>query len=196
MHVNNLMEANVRENAETAAADNTDASRPRVLCIDNRASRNLAVFLLRRARYDVTTAASIFDAIDLSRANSFDLFLVNHKLPLSADLYDELKEVAPNTPILLYSTVVYPFQRRRIVTTIRGRKMVPITVTEVASAVARTLERGPGPEHEAAAPSRDANTGLSARAKILFGAAGIGAGLLVLTALVRSRRVSQSSHAS
>jgi CheY-like chemotaxis protein len=38
----------------------------RILCIDNRASRNLAVYLLGLSGYEVKTASSIAEAVSLS----------------------------------------------------------------------------------------------------------------------------------
>ena len=50
----------------------------RILCIDNRASRNLAVYLLELAGYEVRTTNSIADAIKLVQGGRFDLHLLNH----------------------------------------------------------------------------------------------------------------------
>ena len=116
----------------------------RVLCVDNRASRNLAVFLLKRAGYEVTTATSLPDALELVGGARFDLHLVNHKLLRGAgkELYEKLSEAAPATPVLFYSTVTYPLRRRagRL-----GTGGAPVPVTEVAGAVGRTLGRQNGP---------------------------------------------------
>jgi CheY-like chemotaxis protein len=52
-----------------------------VLCVDNRASRNLALFLLRRAGYEVRAAGSVAEALRLARDGRFDLYLINQTTP-------------------------------------------------------------------------------------------------------------------
>ncbi|HEX6622608.1 MAG TPA: response regulator, partial [Pyrinomonadaceae bacterium] len=86
------------------------AAKRRVLCIDNRASRNLAVFLLKRAGFEVSTADSVMSATESARGAGFDLYLVNHKLlhgAGGAELCDRLRAATPHSPILSYSTVTY-----------------------------------------------------------------------------------------
>lgn len=45
----------------------------RILCIDSNASRNLAVYLLERAGFEVITRSSIADALKLADDEHFDL---------------------------------------------------------------------------------------------------------------------------
>lgn len=84
----------------------------RILIIDNRASSNLAVYLLKRAGFEVKTASSIADAVKLSHVEHFDLQLLNHELVdgLEVDSCDRLHKFAPRAPILFYSTVLYPYE--------------------------------------------------------------------------------------
>ena len=127
------------------------ARRGRVLCVDNRASRNLALFLLKRAGYEVVAANSLTEALELIGGARFDLHLVNHKLLRGAggESYEKLSEAAPATPVLFYSTVTYPFRRR---SAHRGAGGAPVPVTEVARAVRRAL--GGAQERSAAAANQ------------------------------------------
>jgi CheY-like chemotaxis protein len=162
-----------------------------ILCIDNRASHNLAIFLLKRAGYEVLATHSMSAALELARSTRFDLYLLNHKLleDGGAQLCTELSGAAPHTPILLYSTVIYPF---RLQPAIRfgkgGGRTKPVLVTEVAGAVARMLNaqswRAAGMPSGAVSVK---HKGVSTRAKVLAGA-GVGAAALLMMALVRGLR--------
>ena len=120
------------------------ATNGRILCIDNHASRNLAVLLLERAHYEVATAGSLPKAVELARGEHFDLFLLNHQLAeeAGAEACDGLSGVAPHTPVLPYSTVTYPFRDRPPVRCGTGAPPVrPVDVSEVAGGVSRVLSR-------------------------------------------------------
>ena len=119
------------------------ATNGRILCIDNHASRNLAVLLLERAHYEVATAGSVSKAVALARGAHFDLFLLNHQLAEDAgpEACDELSGVAPQTPVLPYSTVTYPFRDRPPVRCgTRASPLQPVDVSEVVGSVTRVLK--------------------------------------------------------
>lgn len=112
----------------------------RILCVDNNASSNLAVYLLERAGYEVISASSIADAIDLSRQVHFDLHLLNHKLVGSEiDSCDRLQRFADRTPILFYSTVSYPYQQIQEIhcRSHGGHSLKPVNVWDVVNHVYR-----------------------------------------------------------
>lgn len=160
-----------------------------ILCVDNRASRNLAVFLLRRAGYEVRTAGSVADALKLISDTRFDLYLVNHQLleGASAGAGARLRAITPNTPLLAYSTVTYPFRRRRAPR--RGDQLTgvqPVSVTEVTEAAARALRQQA--EHGAGGTAQVKGRWLSPGAKMLAGA-GVGAAALLFGVLIRRRGV-------
>ena len=73
-----------------------------ILCVDNHSSRNLAIYLLERAGFEVSTAGSIADGVRLARAKPFDLYLLNHELWDGPEIHscEELHESAPRAPIL------------------------------------------------------------------------------------------------
>jgi CheY-like chemotaxis protein len=116
----------------------------RILCIDNNASRNLAVYLLERVGYEVITANSIADGVKLAQGEHFDLHLLNHSLVdgLEIDSCDRLHKFAPRTPILFYSSVAYPYEPiQPIRCCLHGDTMEPIYVYDVVGHASRLLKK-------------------------------------------------------
>jgi DNA-binding NtrC family response regulator len=112
----------------------------KVLCIDNHASSNLASFLLRRCGYEVNCVKSIPDALDLIGRSSFDVYLINDELACGSgkELLNQVREGMAATPVLFYSTVIYPFSPR-LADQSGSIAVTPVPVTEVAIAVNRTI---------------------------------------------------------
>ena len=83
----------------------------KVLCIDNHASSNLAMYLLTRAGYEVSCVGSFSRAMNLIDGPCFDLYLINDELAgtSSKKLLTQLREAMAATPVLFFSTVIYPF---------------------------------------------------------------------------------------
>src|SRR6476469_9378778 len=83
----------------------------KVLVIDNHASSNLAVFLLRFCGYEVNCVKSISAALDLVDSSTFDVCVINDELACGSgkELLNKLKEGMARTPVLFYSTVTFPF---------------------------------------------------------------------------------------
>ena len=114
----------------------------KVLCIDNHASSNLAIFLLRYCGYKVNCVNSIPSAIELINRSSFDIYVINDELGCASgkELLNKMKEATAATPMLFYSTVTYPFSPRSADQS--GNTLdTPVCVTEVANAVNRTIRR-------------------------------------------------------
>ena len=115
----------------------------RILCVDNHASRNLAIYLLERAGFEVSTAGSIADGLRLARAEPFDLYLLNHEVwdGPEIDSCEELRESVPRAPILFYSTVLYPYQQiRPIHCRSHDHMMKPVNACDVVRFVCRLIE--------------------------------------------------------
>jgi response regulator RpfG family c-di-GMP phosphodiesterase len=115
----------------------------RILCIDNNASSNLAVYLLERVGYEVKTAISIADAEKLAEVERFDLRLINHRLVdgLEIDSCDRLDRFSPRIPILFYSTVAYPYEPiQPIHCRQHGHTMAPVYVYDVVGHTSRLLQ--------------------------------------------------------
>src|SRR3712207_3111892 len=79
-----------------------EATKRRILCIDDHDSRNLPVFLLAGAGYEVTTAGSANEALGLAADRPFDLYLINERFGdgTGLELCDRLGEYDPHTPVL------------------------------------------------------------------------------------------------
>lgn len=138
-------------------------NKQRILCIDNNASSNLAVYLLERVGYEVKMACSIADAETITQVERFDLRLINHRLidGLEIDSCERLDRFSPRIPILFYSTVAYPYEP---IEPIHCRQhehaMAPLYVYDIVGPVSRLLQnkrssadrlRHPGAETKAAA---------------------------------------------
>jgi response regulator RpfG family c-di-GMP phosphodiesterase len=88
-----------------------------ILCIDNNASRNWAIYLLKRVGFEVITANSIADGIKKAQMQRCEIYLLNHELLEKREIEscDKLDEFAPRAPILFYSTVLYPYEPIRAI---------------------------------------------------------------------------------
>ncbi len=89
-------------------------SKKRILCIDDDADTCFMLsHLLGREGYELKTAATASAAVALARTGSFDLYLLDNRLPDSTglELCRELRLLHPPTPIVFYSGDAYPEQR-------------------------------------------------------------------------------------
>ena len=87
----------------------------RILCTeDDPDSRELIVFVLEGADYDVTCAEVAMDALSLAQSKEFDLILVDSWMPgLSGqELTTEIRKFNKSTPILFYSGAAYDADKR------------------------------------------------------------------------------------
>jgi two-component system, sensor histidine kinase and response regulator len=87
----------------------------RILCTeDDPDSRELIVFVLEGADYDVTCAEVATDALSLAQSKQFDLILVDSWMPgLSGqELTTEIRKFNKSTPILFYSGAAYDADKR------------------------------------------------------------------------------------
>ena len=118
-------------------------AQPRILCVDNNASSNLAVYLLERVGYEVKTASSLADAVKLAQVERFDLQLINHRLMdgIEIDSCEELHKFASRSPILFYSTVTYPYEPIQPIHCRRHHHtMAPVYVYDVVGHASRLLQ--------------------------------------------------------
>ena len=112
----------------------------KVLCIDNHASSNYACFLLARSGYQVNCASFLCDALELIHGSRYDVYLINDELACGSDkvLLNKVREAMAGTPVVFYSTVIYPFSPR-LADQSGNTPETPVPVTEVAIAVNRTI---------------------------------------------------------
>ena len=119
------------------------ASKKRILCVDNGASSNLAVYLLERVGYEVKTVSSLADAAKLTQVEGFDLQLINHRLMdgLEIDSCEKLHKFASRNPTLFYSTLTYPYEQiQPIHCREHNHKLAPVYVYDVVGHVSRLLK--------------------------------------------------------
>ncbi len=117
---------------------------PHILCVDNNASSNLAVYLLERVGYKVKAVSSLADAGKLAQAERFDLQLINHRLMdgLEIDSCEKLHKFASRSPILFYSTVTYPYEQLQpIHCRQHHHTMAPVYVYDVVGHASRLLKK-------------------------------------------------------
>ena len=88
----------------------------RILCTeDDPDARELLIFVLEAADYDVTVAEDSADALTLVHRQRFDLILVDSWMPgLSGqELTTKIRQFNQNTPILFYSGAAYDADKRQ-----------------------------------------------------------------------------------
>lgn len=88
----------------------------RILCTeDDPDSRELLVFILEAADYDVTVTADSADALSLAQSKPFDLILVDNWMPgLSGqELTSEVRKFNKSTPILFYSGAAFESDKQK-----------------------------------------------------------------------------------
>ena len=87
----------------------------RILCTeDDPDSRELLIFVLEAADYDVTVTEDSADALTLAQRQQFDLILVDSWMPgLSGQqLTRKIRQFNQSTPILFYSGAAYDADKR------------------------------------------------------------------------------------
>jgi two-component system phosphate regulon response regulator PhoB len=85
--------------------------RIRILCTeDDSDTRDLITLVLSYHYCDVITAETPLEAIELARASSFDLYLLDNWIPgmSGTELCETLRSFDSQTPILFYSGAAYP----------------------------------------------------------------------------------------
>ena len=120
------------------------SAQKRILCIDNNASSNLAVYLLERVGYEVKMASSIANAEKITKVERFDLRLINHRLidGLEIESCERLDRSSPRIPILFYSTVAYPYEPIQPIHCRQHRHSIaPVYVYDVVGPVSSMLQK-------------------------------------------------------
>lgn len=70
--------------------------------------------LLGQSDYEVVTASSMADALDLIRSEKFDLYVLDKRLPDGSglDLCRRLNQATPCVPVIFYSGDAYELHRQ------------------------------------------------------------------------------------
>ena len=86
----------------------------RVLIIDDHEdTAEMLKILLGEEEYDVTTAATMQEALSLAASKEFDLYVLDKRLPdgTGLELCTKLNQVTPGVPCILYTGDAYDIHR-------------------------------------------------------------------------------------
>ena len=88
----------------------------RILCIDDHQdSADMLRMLLSLEDYEVVIATSIEEALELTRSEAFDLYVLDCRLPdgTGIELCQRLGKVAPGVPCIFYTGDAYELHRQQ-----------------------------------------------------------------------------------
>ena len=88
----------------------------RILCIDDHQdSADMLRMLLSLEDYEVVIATSIEEALELTRSETFDLYVLDRRLPdgTGIELCQRLGKVAPGVPCIFYTGDAYELHRQQ-----------------------------------------------------------------------------------
>ena len=91
-------------------------NRPRVLCVDdNEDSRIMLVTLLKLAFFEAKAVGTAAQALSLSKAEHFDLYMLDGRLPDvdGFELCRRLRAFDPCTPIVFFSGAAYEADKKK-----------------------------------------------------------------------------------
>lgn len=115
----------------------------RILCTeDDLDSRELIVFLLEAADYDVTVTADSSDALSLAQRKQFDLILVDNWMPgiSGQELTTQIRRFNKSTPILFYSGAAYDADKQEARDAgAQGYLTKPDGITDLVEEVAKLI---------------------------------------------------------
>jgi DNA-binding response OmpR family regulator len=124
----------------------------RILCTeDDEDTRELIIFTLNHAGFDVTCTDRAAKALELIRREKFDLCLLDNWLPglSGSDLCTEIRKFDSQTPILFYSGAAFETDKQRAFDSgAQGYLIKPVLddqlVAEVARLIAESKTAAPG----------------------------------------------------
>ncbi len=86
----------------------------RVLCIDDHEdSSEILKLILSQEDYEVSTAVTVREALELAVNEEFDLYVLDRHLPdgSGVELCQKLDEISPGVPCIFYSGDAYDIHR-------------------------------------------------------------------------------------
>jgi CheY-like chemotaxis protein len=87
----------------------------RILCVDDHQDTSeMLELLLSQEDYEVVTALSMEEALELSKRESFDLYVLDKRLPdgTGLELCATLNELTPGVPCIFYTGDAYEIHRQ------------------------------------------------------------------------------------
>ena len=115
---------------------------------DHEDTRDLISFVLQQSNYEVATAATIDDSLQLARSGRFNLFIFDAWLPDGSgiDLCKQVREFDQCTPILFYSGATYETDKELALSSGAQAYLVkPVEISELLQAIKTLMikERDP-----------------------------------------------------
>ena len=86
----------------------------RILCIDDhKDSADMLMLLLSQEDYEVVTATTIQEALQLATTGNFDLYVLDRRLPdgTGIELCRQLNDATPGVPCIFYTGDAYELHR-------------------------------------------------------------------------------------
>ena len=86
-----------------------------ILCVDDHHDTSeMLKLLLAEENYEVHTAATMEEAVRMAAENSYDLYVLDKRLPdgTGLALCEKLNEVSPGVPCIFYTGDAYEIHRR------------------------------------------------------------------------------------
>lgn len=115
----------------------------RILCTeDDIDTRDLITFVLRHNNFEVITSETPALAIEIAKAFSFDLYLLDNWMPCMSgpDLCEELRSFDSKTPILFYSGAGYEKDKEAAYASgAQGYLVKPVDNDELVAEVRRLI---------------------------------------------------------
>lgn len=135
---------------------------PRILYVeDHEDTRVIMAMLLKNSGFEVTEASNGIDALELARAEQFDLYLLDHTFPDASGvtICKALREFDSHTPILFYSARAMEKEREEAINAGAQDYLIkPHDLFNVAGHASRWIEatrKDKGP-HRTTEPERPA----------------------------------------
>lgn len=88
----------------------------RILCVDDHLDTSeMLKHLLSQEDYEVVTAKTMEEALDLIKTESFDLYVLDKRLPDGSglELCEMLNELTPHVPCMFYTGDAYEIHRQQ-----------------------------------------------------------------------------------
>ena len=111
---------------------------------DHEDTRELIELVLKQRDYEVTTSATIENAVQLASQNQYDLYLLDSWLPdgTGLELCKRIREFDGLTPILFYSAAAYEVDRELALKSgAQGYLTKPTQNSELCDLISSLIER-------------------------------------------------------
>jgi two-component system OmpR family response regulator len=122
-------------------------TKARILHVDDHQdTRLMMAALLNESGYGVMTAGAISEALELARDVTFDLFILDVRLPdgTGVELCHKLREMRPGIPVLYYSAYADLDEHGAALVCGDAYLRKPVSIAEIETTVARLIAQAQG----------------------------------------------------